>query len=427
MLTAIATSVVRRRRLVLLAAAVLLVVSGIVGGGVADNLTSGGFDDPDAEAVRAAAALSSEFDQGSPNIVLLVTTPDGVDDPAVAETGTALTQDLAAEPDVVDVASYWSSRAPPLASTDGTQALVLGRITGSEDHVTERAGDLASAFTGSREDIDVAIGGSAETFRQIGDTIEDDLVRAESIAFPVTLALLLFVFGSVVAALLPLAVSVLAVLGTFLVLQLLTGVTDVSIYALNLTTALGLGLAIDYSLFIVSRYREELAHGLPVHEAVVRTVQTAGKTVLFSGGTVAISLAALLIFPQTFMRSFAYAGIAVVGVALVGSVVVLPALLSVLGTRIDRFRVRTTRPVTEGSGRWHRLATAVMRRPLPIATAVIALLVVLGLPFLRVEFGQSDDRVLPEANPARAVADDLRDNFGGKRGRGHGGGGTRRR
>jgi RND superfamily putative drug exporter len=206
----------------------------------------------------------------------------------------------------------------------------------------------------------------------------------------------------------------LAVLGTFLLLQLLPGVTDVSVYALNLTTALGLGLAIDYSLFIVSRFREELGRGLAVPEAVVRTVQTAGKTVVFSGGTVAISLAALLIFPQVFMRSFAYAGVAVVVVALFGSVVALPALLAVLGERVNRLRLVRWASVPDGAGRWHRIAMAVMRRPVPVATAVIALLVVLGLPFFGVEFGQGDDRILPSANPARAVGEDLRDNFAGR-------------
>ena len=413
MLTALARAVTRHRRLVLLAAVALLVLSAIVGGGVADDLTTGGFADPDAEASRAADVLATEFDQGAANVVLLATAPDGVDAPAAAAAGLDLTDRLAAEPDVVDVVSYWSLRAPPLAAADGGQAMVLGRITGSEDHVTERAGELTEAFTGTHDGLTVAVGGTAEVFRQVGETVEADLVRAESIAFPITLLLLLFVFGSVVAALLPLAVGGLAVLGTFLVLSLLTGVTDVSIYALNLTTALGLGLAIDYSLFIVSRYREELAIGQPVRDAVIRTVRTAGRTVLFSGATVAISLAALLIFPQVFMRSFAYAGIAVVGVALLGSVVVLPALLMVLGRRIDSLRVRRTHPAVAGEGRWHRIATTVMRRPLPIATVVVVLLVVLGLPFLRVEFGQADDRVLPVGNAAREVADDLRDGFTG--------------
>jgi RND superfamily putative drug exporter len=291
---------------------------------------------------------------------------------------------------------------------------VLGRVTGNEDEINQRLEHIAAEYARDGEAFSVAVGGQGEIFRQVGETVESDLLRAESIAFPITLGLLLVVFGSVVAALLPLAVGALAVLGTFLILQLLTSVTDVSVFALNLTTALGLGLAIDYSLFVVSRFREELAKGLSTTEAVVRTVRTAGKTVAFSGGTVAISLAALLIFPQVFMRSFAYAGIAVVMVALIGSVIVLPALLAVLGSRINSLRVLRRMPPAAAAGRWHRVAMAVMRRPIPVATAVVALLVVLGFPFLGVEFGQADDRVLPSDNSARMVGEDLRDNFAGR-------------
>ncbi len=413
MLASLARFLVRRRVVILALAAVAFALSGVFGGGVAANLTSGGFADPGADSTRAAELLDSEFGQGSSNLLLLVTADSGVDDPAVVQAGLELTEELAREEGVADVASYWSLQAPPLASTDATQALVLGRILGDEDEINERVEELRGTYTRSGEMIDVAVGGSAETFRQVGETIESDLVRAESIAFPITLVLLLFVFGSVVAALLPLAVGAVAVIGTFAILQALTGVTDVSIYALNLTTALGLGLAIDYSLFIVSRFREELAGGLEVRDAVIRTVQTAGKTVAFSGGTVAISLAALGVFPQVFMRSFAYAGIAVVAVAVVGAVIVLPALLAVLGHRVESLRIMRRRAVAEGSGRWHRIATAVMRRPVSIGTAVVVLLLLLGTPFLGVEFGNVDDRVLPSDNGARLVAEDLRDNFDG--------------
>lgn len=218
MLPALARVIGRWRRWILVAAVLLLGVSGMVGGGVAANLTSGGFSDPGAEASRAAAVLESEFDQGAPNIVLLVTALDGVDDRAVTDAGLALTEKLASEPDLAEVASYWSLRAPPLASRDGTQAMLLGRITGDEDAVRERIEVLAAEYTRSGEPIEVAAGGSAEIFRQVSETVEADLLRAESIAFPVTLVLLLFVFGSLVAALLPLAVGALAVIGTFLVL-----------------------------------------------------------------------------------------------------------------------------------------------------------------------------------------------------------------
>jgi RND superfamily putative drug exporter len=255
------------------------------------------------------------------------------------------------------------------------------------------------------------VGGRAEVFHQVGDQVEKDLQKAESIAVPITLVLLVLVFGSVVAAGLPLAVGGLAIVGTFLVLRVLASLTQVSIFSLNLTTAMGLGLAIDYSLFIVSRYREEMRAGLEPHDAVVRSVQTAGRTVGFSAMTVAVSLAALMIFPLAFLRSFAYAGIAVVGLAAVGALVALPALLAVLGRRVDKWVLwgRTPKPV--GQGFWHRLATVVMRRPLPIAVAIVALLLVLGAPFLQVNFGLPDDRVLPTSATSREVQDQIRTKF----------------
>ena len=206
--------------------------------------------------------------------------------------------------------------------------------------------------------------------------------------------------------------GVVAIVGTFLVLDLLARVTEVSIFALNLTTALGLGLAIDYALFVVSRFREEMAAGHETGEAVRRTVSSAGRTVLFSAGTVMVSLAAMLVFPLAFLRSFGYAGIAVVALAAVGAIIVLPALLAVLGPRVEKWRVRKLRPIS-GDGPWHRMAMAVMKRPIPFATAAIALLVFLGLPFLGVQFGSADDRMLPPGSEAREVGDLLRTEFSG--------------
>src|SRR6266511_3968011 len=261
------------------------------------------------------------------------------------------------------------------------------------------------------------------------DQVERDLARAEMIAVPITLVLLVVVFSSAVAGALPLAVGGFAIVGTLLVLRLLAGLTDVSVYALNLTTALGLGLAIDYSMFIVSRYREELRAGREPPDALVTTMRTAGRTVLFSAATVAVALVALLVFPLYFLRSFGYAGIAVVALAAVGALVVLPALLAVLGRRIDSLRLpfgrrRAARRAAAraaagpgagaagtGSGAWHRIAMAVMRRPVPIALAVVAVLLVLGAPFLGVRFGLPDDRVLPASASSRQVADAIRNDF----------------
>jgi putative drug exporter of the RND superfamily len=292
---------------------------------------------------------------------------------------------------------------------------VLGRVTGDEEALDERAKQLTAAYAADGPDLRVQVGGQIQVFREVGEQVERDLVRAEGIAVPITLLLLVVVFASAVAGMLPLAVGGFAIVGTLLLLRLLGDLTDVSIYALNLTTALGLGLAIDYSLFIVSRYREELRAGREPAAALLVTMATAGRTVLFSAATVAVSLLALLVFPLYFLRSFGYAGIAVVALAAVGALVVLPALLAVLGRRVDRLRLpvgrRRVPSAAAGGGFWHRLATGVMRRPLPVATAVVALLLLLGTPFLGVRFGLPDDRVLPAGAASRQVADALRAGF----------------
>src|SRR5215471_18411770 len=398
---------VAHRKAVLVGTALFFVLAATLGGGVASHLTSGGFDDPNSESSRARDTIKHDFGKQEPDLALLVTAKRGsVDAPD------ALTSKVAAEPKVARVVSYWSvGRPPPLRSTDGRQALVLVSVRGDDTQVLDAAKELSPRYTSDRGPITVRVGGFAEVNRQINHNVEQDLVRAELIAFPITLVLLIVVFGSVVAAGLPLLVGVLAIVGTFLVLLVVASLTDVSIFALNLTTGLGLGLAIDYSLFIVSRYREELHAGRAPHDAVVRTVQTAGKTVAFSALTVAVALAALLVFPLAFLRSFAYAGVGVALIAGTAAVVALPALLAVLGHRVDSLRLWRREPKPPGEGAWHRIAMFVMRRPVPVVVAVVALLLVLGLPFLRIQFGLPDDRVLPSTASSRQVQDDIRSRF----------------
>jgi RND superfamily putative drug exporter len=414
MLASLGRFVVRRRKLVLVAALLAMVVAGAAGGGVAKHLSGGGFEDPAAESSQAKRVLEASFGTRNPNLVLLVTAKDGsVDSATAAAAGAALTRELGAEAGITQAVSYWTlGSPPPLRSNDGSQALVLATIGGDDDQVAEIIEDLSPRYTrpGGAE-ISVAVGGFAEVFRQVSIQIEHDLVRAEMISLPIILILLVLVFGSVVAASLPLGIGALAVIGTFLVLRVLASFTQVSIFALNLTTAMGMGLAIDYSLFVVSRYREELRAGLAPADAIVRTVRTAGRTVIFSSLTVAVSLAAMLVFPLAFLRSFAYAGIAVVALAAVGAVVVLPALLAVLGHRVDKWVV-WRRPVkAEGTGFWHRVALAVMRRPVPVAAAVVGVLIFLGAPFLNIAFGLPDDRNLPASASSRQVQDTIRTEF----------------
>ena len=413
MLARLGRLTVAHRKAVLVGTAVFFLVAAGLGGGVASRLSSGGFDDPSSESSRAAEQIKRDFGKQQPDLVFLVTAKSGtVDEPAVASAANELTTNLAAEKQVARAISYWSlGNPPPLRSEDGRQALVLVSLRGDDDQIMDATKELSPRYGRDSGPITVRVGGFAEVFREVNHQVEEDLLRAELIAFPITLLLMVLVFGSVVAAGLPLVVGALAIVGTFLVLLVISSLTEVSIFALNLTTAMGLGLAIDYSLFIVSRFREELHNGREPHDAVVRTVQTAGKTVAFSALTVAVALAALLVFPLAFLRSFAYAGIGVAIITGLVAVVSLPALLAVLGPRVNSFRLLRRDPKPVGEGVWHRIATFVMRRPVPIAFGVIALLILLGLPFLRIQFGLPDDRVLPTSASSRQVQDDIRTHF----------------
>ena len=414
---------VRHRWTIVVLALLAAAVAGVVGGDVQSRLKSGGFEDPSSESARATAILEETFGAGDPDVVMVVTAREGtVDDPAVEAAAQDLVTEVAGRAAVAEVTSYWQlGSPPPLRTPDGDRAMVFVRLLGSEDERLTAAGELREAFQGRGEVIDVGVGGEMAVFDQVNDVIEEDLVTAELIAFPITAVLLVLIFGSIAAALLPLVIGGFAIVGTFLVLSLIASATDVSIFALNFTTAMGLGLAIDYSLLVVSRFREELGTGYAVPVAVRRTVGTAGRTVLFSALTVAASLVALLVFEQYFLRSFAYAGIAVVGLAAVGAVVVLPAVLAVIGHGVNRWQVRRPGPVVargseqaaDDEGFWHRLALTVMRRPIPIATAGLVLLVGLGLPFLGVELGFPDDRVLPAGTSTREVGEMLRTEFDG--------------
>lgn len=405
--------VARRPRATLVASVLVLAVAAPFGASVVDHLSTGGFNDPSSESTRAAERIQEVFGVGDPDLVLLVEASTGsVDDRRVVREATRLTDSLAAEEGVAKVESYWSlGGAPPLRSTDGSKALVLADLHGTQNEKNELLDVISPRYEGRGEVISVSVGGYAEVFRQVTHQVEEDLIRAELIAVPFLLLLLLFVFRSAVAAALPLGVGVIAVVGTLLVLRLLAAVTEVSIFALNLTTGMGLGLGIDYSLFVVSRFREEMSNGRSVQDAVTVTIETAGRTVVFSALAIAASLSALLLFPIVFLKSFAYAGVPVVTLAAAGATVTLPALLGVLGPRIDRFSLR--RRSLSSDATWYRIARAVMKRPVPIAIAGTLFLLLLGAPFLGVKLGLPDDRVLPPGAPGRLVSDRLRADFAG--------------
>lgn len=412
----------RRRGLALVATAVVIAASLVIGIGVIDRLAGSGFDDPDSDSVAARAELDRLFDAGFTDAAFLLTVRggaanvDAVDRGGVTNAGLAFTEELAAMPGIDDVVSYWGAGSPDsLRSNDGLSALVLVRFPGeADDPVREELSiQLTNDFVKARRGpLDVRIGGRDPVFERIGMAAESDLATAEIIAIPITLLLLVIVFRSVVAALVPALVGVASVLGALLVLFAVTQFTDVSIFAINLVTTLGLGLAIDYSLLIVTRFREERANGLDVDDAVVMTVRTAGRTVAFSGLTVAVSLSALLVFPIYFLRSFAYAGIGVIGFALLLSLVALPATLSLLGDRIEAGAVRKNPARRHGISIWREQADKVVDRPWRYLIFGTVGLLVLAAPFLGVEWGESDHRALPPDDPIRVTTERMTTEFG---------------
>ncbi|MFF7367274.1 MMPL family transporter [Streptomyces tricolor] len=419
--------VTARPRLSLLVALVLTALAVLAGSGVADRLGSGGWEDPAAESTYATKALEREFPASQPNLLLLVDAGRAsVDDPAVAAQARALARRLAAEPGVTGVGSYWQAapaQAPALRAEDGHEALIAARITGDEGAAGRTLDRIAPHYRGTHGPVEVKLGGIVAVRHEMQTIIQEDLTRAELIALPITLVLLVMVFGSAVAALLPLGIGIVAILGTNAVLRGLTAFTDVSVFALNLTTALGLGLAIDYALFIVRRYREELSAGADPSTAVGTTLRTAGRTVLFSALTVAVSLAAMMLFPQYFLRSFAYAGIAVVLLAAAAALILLPAALILLGHRVNaldlrRLFRRDREPKRAEGTAWARTAGLVMRRAPLFALGTTALLVLLGLPFLGVRFGTADDRQLPSTAESHVVQQHIREGFPGSPGGG---------
>lgn len=424
--------VTARPRLSLLVALVLTALAVVAGSDVADRLGSGGLEDPAAQSTYATKALEREFPDSQPNFLLLVDAGGAsVDDPAVAAEAKKLTERLAAEKGVTGVGSYWQTSAPALRAEDGGEALIAARLTGDETAMNKTLDRVAPEFRGTHGPVEVKVGGIPAVRHEIQTIIQEDLLRAEMIALPVTLVLLVMVFGSAVAALLPLGVGIVAILGTNAILRGVTEVTDVSVFALNLTTAMGLGLAIDYALFIVRRFREELATGADSLTAVATTLRTAGRTVLFSALTVAVSLAAMMVFPQYFLKSFAYAGIAVVLLAAAAALILLPAALVLLGERVNAWDLRklfkrrktsdtegSDSPAVEENTAWGRTAALVMRRAPYFAIATTAGLVLLGLPFLGVKFGTADDRQLPSTAESHVVQQHLRDGFPGTPGGG---------
>ncbi|WP_018177528.1 MMPL family transporter [Jongsikchunia kroppenstedtii] len=430
MLARIARTVIAAPKRVLLGAFALLLLCGVFGAQVSSHLAAGGFADPGSQSSRAVDLLDKTFGRGGLPVVIELSEPDSAASPIVAdEQARAKAQQIAAglrgysfvqQP----ILSLWDTpgAAAALQSRDGHSGLIVANVSGGDKDAAKNAQRLHDRFTSSAGDLTVKVGGQAMVYSQVNEQTSKDLQISEMIAIPISFLLLIWVFGGVVAALLPLITGAFAIVGTAAILRGFTAFTDVSVFALNLTTVMGLALAIDYSLLIINRYREEVADGLDRNAALVKSISTAGRTVLFSSVTVGLSMAAMAVFPMYFLRSFAYAGLGVVALAAVAAIVITPAVLALLGDRVDSLDLR--RPIRRLLGRpepkikrpeesmWYRTTSFVLRHAIPVGVAVIALLLVLGAPFIGIKFGYPDDRVLPASATAHQVGDDLRNDYG---------------
>ena len=394
-------------------AIVFFVAAGALGGSVADRLDPYGADDPDTEAVQARKDLQAAGHRVPGAIIVVQDAP--VATPAGRARVTTVTREVEAMPGVKSVSGYLTTRSRDFVSHDGRSTYIAVALSPIDDKESQEVGaDITEHF---EDRPGVIVGGAAVAQEQVNKQVEKDLQRAEMLAFPLLFLLSLIFFRSLVAALLPVMIGALAIVGTFFILRLASEFGSISIFALNLTTGLGLGLAIDYSLFVVSRYREEIAKDGPGLAAMRRVMATAGRTVFFSSLTVAAALASLLVFPQRFLYSMGLGGALVALLAALISLTVLPAVLTLLGTRVNSLSPRflrrraeaETRPDEEGF--WYRLSRFVMRRPLAVATASATLLIVMGIPFFNIKFDTVDPKVLPKEASARQAYDIVSEDF----------------
>ncbi|WP_232512787.1 MMPL family transporter [Actinopolyspora erythraea] len=396
----------------MLVTALLVVVAGGVWGlGVFDRLSQGGYESPHSEAAEAGEKAERALGSGG-DVVVLYTVDEGtIDDPELGERIRGTLAELPGSA-VREVTSYWSTPTPALANEERTTGLATVRLVDGKDGKTGSYERIADDLDVAGAEIDVA--GTVPMRASMSEHSERDLVMAEAVSLPVVLVLLVVVFGGVVAASLPVLVGGAAVFGSLGLLHLIALFTQVNTFAVNVASLLGLGLAIDYGLFVVGRFREELASGGTTGVAVRRAVATAGRTVAFSATLLVIALGGLLLFPQSFLRSLAYGGMASVALAAVVSLSVLPAVLGMLGERVDRLAVpwrRKRRADPEPGRGWYAFASAVMRNPLWTAVPILVVLSLLGAPFLGTQFGTPDERVLPKDDPARQGIERLREEF----------------
>ena len=409
---------VRHKKFIFSMFIVVMLASGAIGSSVFGKLESGGYSAPKSDSAKAFEYLTDVFKVEDPAVVLVVETKDGITAPDAIAAATKLENQVRSEPGVASTLSYWSAGgADSLKSNDGKSAfLFIYSKDVKWDNIQNLGKEIQSKYDKQFGDLRVYASGTGVFAHSINTKISEDLKLSESISIPLTFILLAFVFGGLVASAMPLLVGVSAILGSFLVIYLITFFTGVSIFALNLITGLGLGLGIDYSLLIVNRFREELHAGKTVDEAIKKTISTAGKTVFYSGLTIVITLAALMLFPLMFLKSFGYAGVTVVIMAVLGALVALPALLAILGNRIDKLVVRKSSITPKEDGRWAQTARFVMRRPVAVVVLSLVILSVFAAPIKDIVFSQVDSRVLPASNSAALASKIISDRFPGQEG-----------
>jgi RND superfamily putative drug exporter len=394
---------------------VFMALSGAIGGSVAKSLQAGGFQDPSSQSSLALDRLEQATGmRADGGIVALVKTPDGAtSDTAMAEVNKVAGL-IGADPDIAKVYTYYQTKDPSMVARDGSSTIVVGYWKQISD---QKAVDGATRLADElKNDSNVKLGGFAAINHQLNLLITGDLARAELLAFPILFLLSLWVFRGVIAALLPPLVGGIVILGSFLVLRGVAETHPVSIFALNLATGMGLGLAIDYSLFMVSRFREEMANGARPDAAIRTALRTAGRTVLFSSLTIAAAAGSMTVFKINFLWSMGVAGIIVALMACLVALTVLPAVLRLLGPRVNllapnRWQQKATN-TSDSSGFWYRFSHFVMLRPIPIAVLSAALLIVLGLPFTGIKFNSVDQTALPVTSDARVVNETLKRDFG---------------
>ena len=411
--------IVRHRKSIVILYTVGILIAGGVGSLVFGRLDTGGYSNPASDSEKARIYLQDTFKVKDPAVILMIDSDLPANDPTIVTKVQKLESQIAQEKGVVQTLSYWSTGLnPAMLSTDGKAGFlfIYGKSAGFDEETEGLGKFFQENYAGSRDGLQIYAGGIGPISYQITTKISNDLKIAEAVSIPLTFVLLAFVFGALAASAMPLIVGVTAILGAFFILFLFTLFTDVSIYALNLTTGMGLGLGIDYALLMVNRFREEIHHGADVAKAVATTVKTAGKTVFYSGLTVLLTLGSLVLFPLPFLKSFGYAGIAVVLLAILGAVVLLPALMALLGTKIDKGVIRKSAITPKEEGRWAQTARYVMRKPTPIVLVSLIILGVLAAPLKDATFSQTDARVLPASNPAAIASQVFEDRFSGATG-----------